>query len=109
MLPKQLIIGGVPYLVREGTERDMQDGALLGDIVYSQADLRVANWIAPDKKLAVLWHEIVHGLLVEADIERHFGEEGPDKEEVIQHLSKILRRFVQDNDLSWEVQNWKKQ
>lgn len=99
-LPNTLVLGGVTYTIDRCEKNQMMDGALMGDIKYSKARIRVQDDLDQEVATQVLFHEVIHGLFDASDTTHILGEEGEEKERLIQSLGKILLRFVQDNDLT---------
>jgi predicted heme/steroid binding protein len=88
-------IGPVNYTVREMNDLHTvnDDGKKLelhGHILWSEAEIRVANDQVDDVKVATIWHEAVHGLLHNAGQDDH-------PESMVIALGYGLVQLIRDN------------
>jgi hypothetical protein len=94
-LPESIQIGPVAYAVRERDDLHTVDGDgkkawLNGQILYSEAEIRVAADQADVRKVITLWHEALHGILDQAGLDKH-------DEQAIIALGFGLVQLVRDN------------
>lgn len=93
-LPVKIQIGAIDYTVSEHKDLHTHSGDdrrwLNGHILHNTAEIKVEADLAPDMKVAVLWHEALHGILRMADV-----DEQP--EHLIVILGYGLVRLIRDN------------
>lgn len=95
-LPDKVQIGPISYQIKhvEDLHTTEEDGkkyiGLNGHILYNSATIKVEENLTEDMKIAVVWHEVLHGLLEQAGIDEH-----PEK--VIVVLGYGLVRLLRDN------------
>lgn len=84
-------IGPLTYTVVEVDElAGEESGDLMGDASYEKSRIRLERTLPPDVKQIVLWHEILHGILHNADKRDH-------DEEYIDIISTGIVQILQDN------------
>jgi hypothetical protein len=72
VLPAEVLIGGIPYPVREVKDLTSDEGkSLFGFISYTYTEIRVEEDLSDTAKWATLWHEIVHGILDNAGLKNN--------------------------------------
>ena len=90
-LPKSVKIGGIVYDIVE-VERlldaDNHD-KLDGQIKYNKSEISIEKNMSDQIKISTLWHEVIHGILMQADVEV--------EEKLITILGFAICGFVQDN------------
>lgn len=87
-------IGGVLFdIVRVHELKHPSDNRRLdGHIVYGQCKIDIDDGLAPQAELQTIWHEVVHGILVQA------GQlEAADKEDVVEALAYGIMGVLYDN------------
>ena len=99
-LPKQILIGNVPYdveLVEGFIEVDNmnKDDVLIGAINYTKQQIKISDETKNEIRHKVLIHEITHGILEEYGMTRH------NKEDFVDRLGAALYDFLMRNDLSF--------
>lgn len=67
-------IGGMRYRVRmiddlHTVNSDGRKASLIGHILYSIGEIRVASGLSEDVQRATVWHELLHGILEQAGID----------------------------------------
>lgn len=92
---KSIKIGAIDYAVIEKEDLYFVDDGgkrcgLHGDIQWANAQIRVASDQTEQVKVAVLWHEAVHGILNNAGMNDH-------PEALVQALGYGLVQLVRDN------------
>lgn len=86
---KKIKIGGIPFKVVEvDTIDEEEEGITQGQIIYSQAKILLKKSLPKKLKKSVLYHEMVHGILVELG----YSELSND-ETFVQALSQELLRM----------------
>lgn len=109
MLPKSIKIGAVNYAVSE--ERDLhtfdnewKKEFLNGQIVYSDATLKVKSDLSHDVKVCALWHELIHGILNNAGQIEHTEEHvialGYGLVQVIRDNPELVKYTLGETDAS---------
>ncbi len=86
---KKIKIGGIPFKVVEvDTIDEEEEGITQGQIIYSQAKILLKKSLPKKLKKSVLYHEMVHGILVELGYSELSGDET-----FVQALSQELLRM----------------
>ena len=86
---KKIKIGGIPFKVVEvDTIDEEEEGITQGKIIYSQAKILLKKSLPKKLKKSVLYHEMVHGILVELGYLELSGDET-----FVQALSQELLRM----------------
>lgn len=93
-IPKAIRIGGVDYEVKETPSLNNGKDICYGHIDYTRAiiELNPDNCISPQYQGRVLWHEILHGIAEQANLEL-----GDDEENIVDTLAKGIYQVLQDN------------
>lgn len=69
LLPVTVRIGALAYAVVEVDDLEAEDGEkLLGHILHNHCEIRIDRALPDQVKVAVLWHEIIHGILEQAGV-----------------------------------------
>lgn len=94
-LPDKVQIGAISYSVKavddlHTTDADGKKKGLNGHILYDSATIKVDSALADDMQIAVIWHEVLHGLLDQAAMDEH-------PEQAIVVLGYGLVRLLRDN------------
>ncbi|TYS60504.1 hypothetical protein FZC76_21785 [Sutcliffiella horikoshii] len=97
MIPKQLLIGGVPYKVtKESNMKNERGQDLVGHISYLDQTIKVDTDVTgKEAEAKVILHEVVHGLLWEFGLCRY------DKEPLVQGLTQAIWDFLRNNDIEF--------
>ena len=78
-------ICGIPHKVIEMEDNFTSDTTHLGEITYSQAEIRINKNIPNKMKKEVLCHEMIHGIFI------HLGyDEYADNEQLVQQLGNAI-------------------
>jgi len=97
-------ICGIPYTIEEVPVIDEElDGITQGKILYSQAKILLKESLPKELKQAVLFHEIVHGILMNIGYSELAGDET-----FVQGLSNALYQMFKlkmENDIRVEYKS----
>lgn len=86
---KKIRIGGIPFKVIEVNSIDeAEEGITQGKIIYSEAKILLKKSLPKKLKKSVLYHEMVHGILMELGYSELSGDET-----FVQALSQELLRM----------------
>lgn len=94
-IPSMLWVNGIPYQIRQGMFKELEDDDLGGQVTYDTLSIQIMENLKEDIKLYVVVHEITHALLFEASAGSYAG-----REPFVEALAWQLLYFLQDNDLS---------
>jgi hypothetical protein len=78
-LPPVVQIGPLPFdvsIVKDLTVKE-DDGTVVkirGRIIYHELQIKIDKNMPEEVKVAVLWHELIHGLLYQAEYAEHTEE-----------------------------------
>ena len=64
MMPSKIHICGIPYTIKlydDNFDMDLH----FGEIKYGQAEIRINKNVTPELQMQALFHEIIHGILVQ--------------------------------------------
>lgn len=91
-IPERVRIGGVEFDVR--TESGLNDGQrlLAGQIRHMDCQIAIAEESSHEYKCLTLWHEIMHGIEEQAQLEL-----GEQRERVIEAFARGVYQVLQDN------------
>lgn len=91
-IPERIRIGGVEFDVR--TESGLNDGQrlLAGQIRHMDCQIAIAEESSHEYKCLTLWHEIMHGIEDQAQLEL-----GERRERVIEAFARGVYQVLQDN------------
>ena len=91
-IPEKVRIGGVEFDVR--TESGLNDGQrlLAGQIRHMDCQIAIAEESSHEYKCLTLWHEIMHGIEDQAQLEL-----GEQRERVIEAFARGVYQVLQDN------------
>lgn len=91
-IPGQIRIGGVEFEVFP--EHRLNDGEriLAGQIRYMECQIALAAESSHEYKCLSLWHEIMHGIQQQAQIDL-----GSDEERIIEAFARGVYQVLQDN------------
>lgn len=98
-LPKKVLLGPFTYSVVRVPDRSMGDNS--GSIEYGRQEIRVAASLKGEYARETLVHEMLHGLIHMAGLEKELGD---SEEEVVKRLAPLLLLAVRDNPKAW----WKR-
>lgn len=68
-LPKSVKIGPIVYGVKEDTR--VANESMWGQIVYAESSIELNPGMSEQHRTITLWHEILHGMLVQGGIREH--------------------------------------
>lgn len=68
-LPKQVKIGPIVYDIREETR--VANESMWGQIVYAESAIELNPGMNEQHRTITLWHEILHGMLLQGGIREH--------------------------------------
>lgn len=86
--PKQVRIGWVQYAVVDDVDLNLEGAS--GQIRYLKDEIALMPNLAPQAKLFVLWHEMVHGILTLAGTDDH-------DEQTVNKLAHGIIQVLKDN------------
>lgn len=89
-LPESIRIGGAEYSVSEVKDLRSGDTGLNGWIKFNKSEILVEAEMSDQQKRAIVWHEVVHGILEHAGHSDH-------KEEQICALGYGIVQVLRDN------------
>ena len=91
-LPKSIRIGGVEFDVI--VEHRLNDGRnlLAGQIRHMDCQIAVADECSHEYKCLSLWHEIMHGIEEQAQLDL-----GENRERIIEAFARGVYQVLQDN------------
>jgi hypothetical protein len=91
MIPKSVKIAGIVYQVRLVTNLLDNDERvkLNGCIKYGISEIQIEKKLSDQVKQVTLWHEVIHGILSQAEIEHD--------EKLVEVLGYGICGFIQDN------------
>lgn len=87
-LPTQVKIGPVLYEVKEETR--LVDEQMFGQIRYTELLIEMRPYVALSMQEITLWHEMLHGLLLQGGIREH-------DERILDVLAHGIVALLQDN------------
>ena len=88
---KKINICGIPYKIKEVPVIDEADeGIIQGKIIYSQSTIYIKKDLPKKLKKQVLYHEIIHGVLVALG----YNEQSAD-EAFVQSLATALYKIFE--------------
>lgn len=94
MLPKKLTIGTRNYKVEQVKDLKNPIGQnAYGTHTFDDLTIRIDKNISEDLKPLILFHEVLHGLMVSGEIDLDYDKE----EHVVRNLTHGLVKFMQDN------------
>lgn len=90
-IPESIRIAGAEYEVE--TVKDLNDGqrVLAGQIDYTACKIRLGETLEGDARHLTLWHEIVHGIVNNAQLELE------DEERVVEAMARGIFQILSDN------------
>lgn len=91
MLPEKVKISGIDYIVDVAEHQEVEEGMLMGQIIYHEGRIYLNEVLNDQLKESTLLHEIVHGILY------HMGSEMNDNEEFVEGFSSGLYQVFRDN------------
>jgi hypothetical protein len=68
-LPKSIKIGPIVYAVSEDVR--VANESLWGQIVYAESRIELNPGMQPQHRMITLWHEMLHGMLLQGGIREH--------------------------------------
>lgn len=91
-IPEKIRIGGIEYEIVH--ESRMNDGRVLlaGQIRYMECQIALADESSHEYKCLSLWHEIMHGIEEQSQIDL-----GEDRERIIEAFARGVYQVLQDN------------
>jgi hypothetical protein len=87
-LPKSIKIGPVVYAVTE--EARVANESMWGQIVYAESKIELNPGMNPQHRKITLWHEMIHGMLLQGGIREH-------DERILDVLAHGIVSVLQDN------------
>jgi len=99
-LPETIKIGPVDYVIREN-DRYSRDN-LVGQILYYESIIEMQPNMAPGMVEVGLWHEMLHGVLIQGGFREH-------DERLLDVLAHGIVRLLQDNPVLRETNGQKTQ
>jgi len=98
-------IGAITYEVVQVARPPIVDRReCTGSIDYEQARIELLNDRCQGQMEQTLWHEILHGIACDRDIDGLFGQCDDDHERWLDALAAGLHAFVVDNGLKFPTQ-----
>ncbi len=94
MIPNKIKIGGMEYQVNI-TDKPIiinNDANYGGCIYYNKNEIQICEDLAEEKKKQVFWHEVLHGIVCDRNIDL-----GDKEEMVVDMLSYGILAFLKDN------------
>lgn len=90
-LPSSVTLAGIKYDIVEVEKLIDDDGItkLDGNINYAITQIQIEKNLSDQLKIVTLWHEVIHGLLRQAEIEH--------EEKIVSVLGYGICGFIQDN------------
>jgi len=90
-LPSSVTLAGIKYDIVEVEKLIDDDGItkLDGSIKYAITQIQIEKNLSDQLKIVTLWHEVIHGLLRQAEIEH--------EEKIVSVLGYGICGFIQDN------------
>ena len=90
-LPSSVTLAGIKYDIVEVEKLIDDDGItkLNGNIKYAITQIQIEKNLSDQLKIVTLWHEVIHGLLGQAEIEH--------EEKIVSVLGYGICGFIQDN------------
>ncbi|KKM70550.1 hypothetical protein LCGC14_0928510 [marine sediment metagenome] len=87
---KTIKIGCIDYAIDiVDLLEDDERKEIFGQLAYDECEIRILDRLAPQAKIAILWHEILHAILVEAGF---VGEHDEHMVSAIAHgISAVLK------------------
>jgi len=85
-------IGGLDYSVILYEDLREDDEKLDGQFCHSQSEIGLEEALGPQAREAMLWHEILHGILV------HMGKSNEHDEEIVAGLAYGIVQVLRDNE-----------
>ena len=64
MIPKKIMICGIPHKVRMMDDTFNSDGTHFGEIEYAKAEIRINKALPEESMKQTLIHEFIHGALI---------------------------------------------
>jgi hypothetical protein len=87
-LPVSVKIGTIDYAIRENPRYKAEN--LIGQIMYYESAIEIQTDLAPGMVQIGLWHEMLHGLLLQGGFREH-------DERLLDVLAYGIVRLLQDN------------
>lgn len=91
-LPESIRIGGVEYKVIVETRLNDGERMLAGQIRHMDCEIAIAEDCGHEYKCLSLWHEIMHGIEEQAQLDL-----GEDRERIIEAFARGVYQVLQDN------------
>lgn len=91
-IPNSVRIGGVEYGIVHETRMNDGRNLLAGQIRHVECQIAVAEESSHEYKCLTLWHEIMHG--IEEQYQINLGE---DRERIIESFARGVYQVLQDN------------
>ena len=92
-LPEFVKVGHLTYKIAEMTRKDAERADIYGDIVHSDASIRVKEGMAPGATAETLLHEIMHAVFDEWEIKMPIAEE----ERIVGAMARGMATVMRDN------------
>lgn len=100
MLPKTVKVGGVTHDVEVVDEKLTIDGsAVMGTFNFFESKFRLRSEIGEQEREATFWHEVVHALAYDRNVEFKGSEE-----RAVDQLGRRLHALFKDNGWSFGEQ-----
>lgn len=87
-LPDRIRIGAIDYEVKENPRYKAEN--LVGQILYYESTIEMQPDLSPGMRQVGLWHEALHGLLIQSGFREH-------DERLLDVLSYGIVRLLKDN------------
>ncbi len=89
---KTIKIGCIDYAIEiVDLLEDDERNEIFGQVAYDECKIRILDRLAPQAKIATLWHEIIHAILVEA------GFTGDHNEQMVSAIAHGITGVLKNN------------
>lgn len=96
MIPKQVKVAGVTYLVEEKEVVIIDgDSKHMGSCTYTNSTIELLDSLNSERKEETFVHELFHAILNEEGFDDH-------DEDLVNRASKVLYQVLKDNDLTFQ-------
>lgn len=94
MIPDKVKIGGFEFTISESETVIIDDKAsYAGKISYTEQAIQIKTGLAEDYKSQTFWHEVLHGIAWERNIDL-----GKNEEYIIDSMANGIYSFLKNNN-----------
>lgn len=89
---KTIKIGCIDYAVDiVALLEDDERNEIFGQVAYDESEIRILGRLSPQAKIATLWHEVIHAILIEA------GFTGDHNEQMVSAIAHGILGVLKNN------------